>query len=212
MKIEELKSYREPTGGVVVNNSPYSTKYVIDFLLSELAAERQKREEVERYALQIADDLNTALSEDDDDLKAAESALAAERQKREEAEATLALTQWVEGEPPKPFRDEWFIAITTWGDKVVLRSLPEEYTYDYKTADDTYMKADKIKKWMQFPDSSFVPFAKSALAEAERRGMMKAIEIAESRVKRVSFDRKLTTYRFKTASEIAAAILAAIAK
>jgi hypothetical protein len=140
MKIEELKSYREPTGGVVVNNSPYSTKYVIDFLLSELAAEVKKREE---------------------------------------AEATLALTQWVEGEPPKPFRDEWFIAITTWGDKVVLRSLPEEYTYDYKTADDTYMKADKIKKWMQFPDSSFVPFAKSALAEAERRGMAKDAALAK---------------------------------
>jgi chromosome segregation ATPase len=55
-------------------------------LESAIAAERQKREEAERYALQIADDLNTALSEDDDDLKAAESALAAERQKREEAE------------------------------------------------------------------------------------------------------------------------------
>jgi hypothetical protein len=90
MKIDELKSYREPTGGVVVNNSPYSTKYVIDFLLSELAAEVKRREEAERYALQIADDLNTALSEDDDDLKAAESALAEAERRGMAKDAALA--------------------------------------------------------------------------------------------------------------------------
>jgi hypothetical protein len=67
--------------------------------------------------------------------------------------------EWIEGEPPKPWRDEWFIALTIYGDRVVLRSLPEEYTYDYKTADETYIKAKNIKKWMQFPDSMFKPIA-----------------------------------------------------
>jgi hypothetical protein len=102
MKIDELKSYREPTGGVVVNNSPYSTKYVIDFLLSELAAEVKRREEVERYALQIADDLNTALSEDDDDLKAAESALAEAERRGMESEIE-AVCEFVKAYEKKKF-------------------------------------------------------------------------------------------------------------
>ena len=69
-----------------------------------------------------------------------------------------ALRMWREGYPPHPYDKEWFIAVTTFGDRVVLRALPEEYTYDFKTADDTYIKRDKIVKWMQFPDSQFVPF------------------------------------------------------
>ena len=38
---------------------------------------------------------------------------------------------WHDGEPPKPQRDEWFIAETIYGDRVCLKSLPEEFTYDY---------------------------------------------------------------------------------
>jgi hypothetical protein len=64
--------------------------------------------------------------------------------------------QWRDGAPPKPWCDEWFIAETTFRDRVVLTALPEEYSYDFKTADDTYIKADKIKRWMQFPDSQFI--------------------------------------------------------
>lgn len=67
--------------------------------------------------------------------------------------------KWVDGYPPKPWAEEWFIAITIYGDRVVLRSLPEEYTYDFKTADETYIKRENIKCWMQFPDSNYVPFA-----------------------------------------------------
>lgn len=62
---------------------------------------------------------------------------------------------WHDGAPPKPWADEWFIAETIYHERVVLRSLPDEYTYDFKTADETYIKADKIKRWMQFPDSEF---------------------------------------------------------
>lgn len=67
-----------------------------------------------------------------------------------------ALPGWQDGEPPKPWRNEWFIAETIHGDKVVLRSLPDEYTYDYKTADETYLMARNVKRWMQFPDSQFI--------------------------------------------------------
>jgi hypothetical protein len=69
--------------------------------------------------------------------------------------------EWNEGEPPKPWRGEWFIAETIHGDRVVLRSLPEEWTYDYTTADDTYLMAKNIKRWMQFPDSQFRDYEES---------------------------------------------------
>ena len=62
---------------------------------------------------------------------------------------------WLDGSPPKPYGNEWFIAETTYGDRVVLKTLPDDYSYDYKTADETYIKADKIRRWMQFPDSNY---------------------------------------------------------
>lgn len=67
-----------------------------------------------------------------------------------------SMTTWHDGQPPKPWRDEWFIAVMTNKSRVVLKSLPEEYSYQYTTADATYYKADKISKWMQFPDSDFI--------------------------------------------------------
>ncbi len=63
---------------------------------------------------------------------------------------------WVDGVPTKHHAKEWFIAETTFGDRVVLTALPEEYNYDFKTADETYIKADRIKKWMPFPDSQYL--------------------------------------------------------
>jgi hypothetical protein len=91
-------------------------------------------------------------------------------------EETKLLLEWREGPPPKPWGEEWFIALTTYGDRVVLRALPEEHSYDFKTADETYIKADRIAKWMQFPDSQFVaprpPAPTSGVTEAvdERTG------------------------------------------
>lgn len=71
--------------------------------------------------------------------------------------------EWRDGYPPHPWDKEWFIAMTTFGDRVVLKALPKEYTYDFKTADDTFIMKDKIKKWMQFPDSEYIaPAALSA--------------------------------------------------
>lgn len=62
---------------------------------------------------------------------------------------------WATGEPPKGFK-EWFIAKLDNGQRVVLKRLPEDFTYDYTTADETYYAKRRIAKWMQFPDSEFV--------------------------------------------------------
>lgn len=66
---------------------------------------------------------------------------------------------WHVGYPPKPFCDEWFIAKMSGGRRVVLTALPEEYSYDFKTADETYIKKERIEAWAQFPDSEYVPFS-----------------------------------------------------
>jgi hypothetical protein len=77
-------------------------------------------------------------------------------------ELTKAL-EWRDGAPQKPWSLEWFIAETTYGERIVLVALPDEWTYDFKTADETYIKADKIKRWMQFPDSQFIAPVTSAV-------------------------------------------------
>lgn len=64
--------------------------------------------------------------------------------------------EWRDGCPSHPWDKEWFIAETTYGDRVVLTALPEEYSYDFKTADETYLKRGLIKRWMQFPDSGYI--------------------------------------------------------
>lgn len=74
----------------------------------------------------------------------------------------VAWDGWHDGEPPHPWRTEWFIAETIYDDRVVLIALPKENSYDYKTADETHMMAQNIKRWMQFPDSEFVPPSPSA--------------------------------------------------
>ena len=79
---------------------------------------------------------------------------------------------WIDGFPPKPWSGEWFIAETTYGDRVVLRALPDEYSHDFTTADHTYLMADLVARWMQFPDSEYKTFAalvrNDALEEAAR--------------------------------------------
>lgn len=64
---------------------------------------------------------------------------------------------WIEGYPKDFYAEEWFIARTIYGDRVVLKALPENYSYDFTTADGTYMKKENVKRWMQFPDSEFLP-------------------------------------------------------
>lgn len=65
--------------------------------------------------------------------------------------------KWIDGYPNKIYASEWFIAQTKNRERVVLTALPEEYAYDFKTADETYIKKENIVRWMQFPDSQFIP-------------------------------------------------------
>jgi hypothetical protein len=65
---------------------------------------------------------------------------------------------WHKGYPNHVYGSEWFIAETTYGGKVVLVELPAEHSYDYTTKDETYIKKENVKRWMQFPNSEFVPY------------------------------------------------------
>lgn len=88
---------------------------------------------------------------------------------------------WFPGEPPKYIRDEWFIAKTTHGDKVVLQALPEDWSHDYRTADGTYMMSDAIKEWMQFPDSGYKPHLQTELEAMTADRDRLAAELADTR-------------------------------
>ena len=87
------------------------------------------------------------------------------RVRADTAEAELAALKaggdWIKGEPPSPWNTEWFFAKLKNGEYAVLHRLPEEYSYDYKTADETYLKKDNIVAWMQIPDSEFIKPAPS---------------------------------------------------
>jgi hypothetical protein len=75
------------------------------------------------------------------------------------AEITVrAESQWIPGIPPHPWNTEWFFAKLDDGAILALKPLPKEFTYDYTTADGTYLMERRIAKWMQTPDSEFVAF------------------------------------------------------
>jgi hypothetical protein len=84
---------------------------------------------------------------------------------RAEADKAVAWL-WRDGAPPFPQDQEWFIAKTKHG-RMVLRALPEEHSYDYTTADHTYIVRANIEKWAQFPDSEYIaPSSTEARATA----------------------------------------------
>lgn len=91
-----------------------------------------------------------------------------------ERDALKVVQCWTAGEPPKYLRGEWFIAKSKHKDRVVLRALSEENSYDYTTADGTYIVAENVVAWMQFPDSNYISYveggeaASEAIARAER--------------------------------------------
>jgi hypothetical protein len=68
---------------------------------------------------------------------------------------------WYKGAPPFPQDQEWFIAETIYGDRVVFRSIDEGSLrtgeYAFTTADAIYMKAEIVRRWMQFPDCDYIP-------------------------------------------------------
>lgn len=95
-----------------------------------------------------------------------ETKVALERAEAKKAVAWL----WRDGEPPFPWKEEWFIAETIHGERVVLRALPKEYSYDYTTADKTFTKAKNIKRWAQFPDSFYIAAPDAAISQSQAQG------------------------------------------
>jgi hypothetical protein len=70
--------------------------------------------------------------------------------------------EWNEGWPKKHFFDgarnnkrEWFLALLTRGEMVVLTALPESYSYDFRTGEDTYIKKECVAKWSLLPESQW---------------------------------------------------------
>lgn len=91
---------------------------------------------------------------------------------------------WVKGAPPKPYDREWFLAQTDSGDYVVLRPLPDHWSYDYTTADSTYIMRDRIARWAQLSCSQFVHFSPTPVAPCERcRNMTDALGFFTSVIK-----------------------------
>lgn len=64
---------------------------------------------------------------------------------------------WIEGQPPHPWDDEWFLAELINGERVVLKALPNGGPFEYTTSDHTFYLGKLIKRWMQLPDSEYVP-------------------------------------------------------
>lgn len=72
------------------------------------------------------------------------------------SEPKPAAGEWREGSPPHPWDSEWFLAEMREGAFVVLRPLPEGYTYDFTTADGTYFMRQSIIKWAQLSGSDYI--------------------------------------------------------
>lgn len=109
-----------------------------------------------------------------------EAAIAAWNRRDQPAQAGAEPVAWMwhKGHPPFPQDQEWFIAETIYGDRVVLRSLDEgrehKGNYAFTTADSTYMKAEIIRRWMQFPDCQYIPPARAPLTDEEIDAVIEA--------------------------------------
>lgn len=102
--------------------------------------------------------LQYTVSGNADELRSAEQTIA-------EKDAEISKT-WTIGYPDKIRGNEWFIAILKDGTKAVLKALTEEYSHDFKTADETYYTKDWVIKWMQFPNSNYISFVNEKLTSA----------------------------------------------
>lgn len=113
-------------------------------------------------------DFTPAAADDVPAILAALSTTPARAEAQDEGAAGELVACWMDGAPSSFRAQEWFIAKTTYGDRVVLRALPDEYAYDFKTADETYIKRDKIAAWMPFPDSQYAHPSPPPAADEDR--------------------------------------------
>lgn len=87
---------------------------------------------------------------------------------------------WQDGAPQNKWFAEWFIAKLDNGQKVVLKRLSEENSYDFTTADETYYKEFRIAKWMNFPESEFFSPAAMQLIEALEESHKRILQLLPS--------------------------------
>lgn len=113
-------------------------------------------------------DFTPAAADDVPAILAALSTTPARAEAQDEGAAGELVACWMDGAPSSFRAQECFIAKTTYGDRVVLRALPDEYAYDFKTADETYIKRDKIAAWMPFPDSQYAHPSPPPAADEDR--------------------------------------------
>lgn len=118
---------------------------------------------------------NTHIGKMFDQLRADLAAAVAERDKLRAIDCG-----WIAGQPPRYIGEEWFIAKTIHSERVVLRALGDGHSYDYTTADGTYMRAKNIVKWMQFPDSQYksAAIAEITVRAEQAEARLAAIEAA----------------------------------
>ncbi|CAI1945212.1 hypothetical protein [Serratia proteamaculans] len=88
------------------------------------------------------------------------------------------------------YASEWFIAKLKNGEYAALKSLPEEYSHDYRTNDGTYYTKDWVVGWMQTPDTEYRPNVKTpatdaAISAIEARGVEKFADAWEAETARI---------------------------
>lgn len=63
--------------------------------------------------------------------------------------------QWTPGVPPRTWCDDdhndWFVAKLKNGHYTCLHALPEEYAYQWKTMDETYIMTKSVVAWAELP-------------------------------------------------------------
>lgn len=73
----------------------------------------------------------------------------------------------LDGRPPHGFyASEWFIAKLKNGQYAALKALPEEFSHDYRTNDETYYTKDWVVGWMQTPDTDYRPNVETPTTDA----------------------------------------------
>ena len=93
-----------------------------------------------------------------------------------------------DGRPPHGFyASEWFIAKLKNGQYAALKSLPEGYSHDYRTNDETYYTKDWVVGWMQTPDTEYrpnveTPATDAILREIQKQARAEGIHFAANRL------------------------------
>lgn len=147
--------------------------------IERLEAELAKSDEAARAAMYAVDERAFLAECAETSVTRAE---AAEARVAELEAVKTPVCEWTPGAPPKLYTGEWFIARTKSGDPVVLRALPYGWSYDFTTADSTYIKAENVTHWMQLPESEYVSPSQARVKalQAQNARLWAALESLQS--------------------------------